>query len=159
MMSEEGREFVITYLLRDEFFGELAVLTDEPRSADAISVGPATLFSMSQERFNHCLGLPTFSKVVMTILARRLYTSSCKFSELILYNIYRNVLNILKDLATTQDIDGRKIQVIEKRPTHQEIAALVGSSREVITRTLKELQRNKCIKIEGRRVILLPREI
>ena len=157
MMSEEGREFVITYLRQGEFFGELAVLTDEPRSADAISVEPTTLLSMSQESFQQCLGLPNFSKVVMTVLARRLYTSSSKFSDLVLYNVYRNVLSILKELSTPQVIDGRKVEVIEKRPTHQEIAALVGSSREVITRTLKELQRNECIQIEGRRVILLPR--
>ena len=152
--SQEGRELLITYAGEGEFFGELSVLTGQRRSATVTVTEALTVQVMSKADFLVCLARPDFSRVFMTALAWRLHESSERFSDLVLYNIYRNVLETLRRLAQPIMIDGVERLVIENRPTHQEIAALLGSSREVITRTLRHLQRDGLLHIEGKRVVI-----
>ena len=109
---------------------------------------------MSRESFDACLEFPAFSRFVTRQLALRLLDSSNRFSELILYDLYHNVAQLLKSIATPAEVNGEQCLVIDERPTHQELAAMVGSSREVITRILKNLQVDRCITVEGRRVII-----
>ena len=152
--NTDGRELLITYLFAGHLFGELSLLTGNPRSADAISASPTKMYVLSREDFNQCLKLPIFAKSMLTYLAQRLSESSSRFSDLVLYNINHNVLCTLKSLAEPSFYDGKRCLIIEERPTHQEIAALVGSSREVITRTLKDLQTGDKILMKGRKVII-----
>ena len=152
--SSEGRELLITYLFAGHLFGELSLLTGNPRSADAISASPTTLYVLNSKNFNQCLKLPHFAKAMLTYLAQRLSRTSSRFSDLVLCSISHNVLCTLKSLAEPSLYDGQNCLIIDQRPTHQEIAALVGSSREVITRTLKELQTCDKILMQGRTVII-----
>ena len=154
LMSKEGRELLITYFSEGDFFGELSVLTGQPRSADAFCVEDCTLYSMSSKLFYDCFQFPEFPRLMMCALAKRLVISSEKFSDLVLYDLYRNVAYALHGLAEEVTEEGRVKYIIYDRPTHQEIAAMVGSSREVITRTLKHLQRNKCIEINRKQIII-----
>ena len=153
-MSDEGRELSYTQLQAGEFFGELALLASTQRSADAVAVEQTEVYVMSRESFDACLEFPAFSRFVIRQLALRLLDSSNRFSELILYDLYHNVAQLLKSIATPAEVNGEQCLVIDERPTHQELAAMVGSSREVITRVLKNLQIDRCITVEGRRVII-----
>jgi len=153
-ISDEGRELLITYISSGELLGELSVLTGAPRSADANAVDDVRLHSMSAERFAQCIQRPHVAHALMTCLAWRLHESSERLSDLVLYNVYRNVLETLRNLAEPRPYLGATRLVVETRPTHQEIAALVGSSREVITRTLRHLQSDGKISVEGRRVVI-----
>jgi len=152
--SQEGRELLITYAGEGEFFGELSVLTGQTRIATVTVVEELAVQVMSKAGFLACLTRPDFSRVFMTALAWRLHESSERFSDLVLYNVYRNVLETLRRLAQPVMIDGVEQLVVETRPTHQEIAALLGSSREVITRTLSYLQRDGLLHVEGKRVVI-----
>lgn len=153
-ISDEGRELLITYLSSGDLLGELSVLTGAPRSADATAIDELTLHSMSADRFMQCIQRPRIAHALMTCIAWRLHDSSERLSDLVLYNVYRNVLETLRHLAEPRLYQGATRLVVESRPTHQEIAALVGSSREVITRTLRHLQSDGKIAIEGRRVVI-----
>lgn len=153
-VSEEGRELLITYAEEGEFFGELSVLTGQVRSATVTAVEDLIVQVMTKQSFIECLSSPSFSRVFMTALAWRLHDSSERFAGLVFYNIYRNVLEVLRRLAHPVVIDGIEQLVVENRPTHQEIAALLGSSREVITRTLRHLQRDGLLRLEGKRVFI-----
>lgn len=152
-ISEEGRELLITYLGEGDFFGELSLLTGQTRSADVRATEDLIVQVMKKDSFLTCLKSSSFSYTFMTALAWRLHDSSERFSDLVLYNIYRNVLETLRQLAQPVMLNGIEQLVVENRPTHQEIAALVGSSREVITRTLRHLQRDGLLRVEGKRVI------
>ena len=154
-VSEEGRELLIAYLGAGDFFGELSILTGEHKSADIIAIDPLKVQVLSKESLSTLLGSIEISRAMMTALARRLHDSSERLADLVLYNVYRNVYETLRGLAERQLLDGVERLVIAQRPTHQEIAALLGSSREVITRTLKHLQRDGLIELSGRRVIIL----
>jgi CRP/FNR family transcriptional regulator, cyclic AMP receptor protein len=153
--NADGRELLITYLYPGKFFGEISLLTGNHRSTDAISGGPTILYVLNRENFNQCLKLPKFAKLMLTYLANRLSESSARLSDLVLYSVSDNVLYTLQSLAKPSLYNGKKCLLIEERPTHQQIAALVGSSREVITRTLRDLQNQQKIIMEGKRVILL----
>ena len=153
-ISDEGRELLITYLGPGELLGELSLLTGAPRSADASAVDQVQLHSMRAEGLERCLQRPPVAHALMTTLAWRLHDSSERLSDLVLYNVYRNVLETLRNLAEPRPYQGVTRLVLESRPTHQEIAALVGSSREVITRTLRHLQSDGKIAMDGRRVVI-----
>ena len=154
-VSEEGRELLISYLIARDFFGELSVLTGQSRTADVTAVQDLEVSVMKRDDFLDCLRLTSFSQTMMTALAWRLYSSSERFSGLVLYNLSHNVLETLRGLAEPQLVEGEERLVVENRPTHQEIAALLGSSREVITRTLRHLQREGQLLVEGKRVIIM----
>jgi CRP/FNR family cyclic AMP-dependent transcriptional regulator len=153
-ISDEGRELLITYLSSGDLLGELSVLTGAPRSADTLAIDAVTLHSMSIDHFMRCIQRPRIAHALMTCIAWRLHDSSERLSDLVLYNVYRNVLETLRHLAEPRPYQGITRLIVENRPTHQEIAALVGSSREVITRTLRHLQSDGKIAIEGRRVVI-----
>ena len=153
--SEEGKELLITYLKKGDFFGELSVLTGSVRTADVVAQGHVEVSVMSSEGFEECLQRPEFSRLFMTALAWRLHDSSERLSDLVLYNVYRNVLETLRSLAEEKEHQGSKRLVVQARPTHQEIAALVGSSREVITRTLRHLQLDGRIEVKGKQIVIL----
>jgi CRP-like cAMP-binding protein len=153
--SEEGKELLITYLKKGDFFGELSVLTGEMRTADVVAQDRVVVSLMNAEGFKACLSDPEFSRLFMTALAWRLHDSSERLSDLVLYNVYRNVLETLRSLAQEEEHGEGKRLVVKARPTHQEIAALVGSSREVITRTLRHLQLDGRIEVKGKQVVIL----
>ncbi|MEE2644329.1 MAG: Crp/Fnr family transcriptional regulator [Myxococcota bacterium] len=153
-VSDEGRELSYTQLHVGDFFGEIAILTRSTRSANACALEDSVLYTMSREGFDECLNMKSFTMLILKNLARRLSSSSTHFSSLILYDLYHNVAHVLKSISTPTEINGERCFVVDERPTHQELATMVGSSREVVTRTLRNLQVDRCITMEGRRVII-----
>ena len=160
LVSDEGKEVVITHFGAGEFFGEIALLTGEPRSADVVAVESSVLYVLTQEDFNnHILENTGLSRALLQELAIRLKDSSEKIGDLVLFDVYRRVARTLKNIAEEKEVDGDTIHVIAKRPTHQELAAMVGTSREMVTRALKGLEEDGCIAAEGKeiKIFRLPR--
>lgn len=85
--------------------------------------------------------IPGFAFAMLEALAERLRAATAKIGHLALYDVYERVAKTLITLATQGEINGQLLWVVEKRPTHQELAAMVGTSREMVTRALKGLSR------------------
>jgi CRP/FNR family cyclic AMP-dependent transcriptional regulator len=153
--SSDGREFVLTHLQQGEFVGEISLLTGEDRSADVSALEECTLLILTREDFlRHTESFTGLSHALLRELALRLRTSSLRLGQLALLDVYRRVATTLRGLAEPEEIDGRKIYVLQHRPTHQELSAMVGTSREMVTRALKGLEEDGHIKIEGKRIEL-----
>ena len=153
LVSTEGKEIVINNLSKGDFFGEIALLTGEDRSANVVAVSNCTLYVLSETDFKqHIINNSGLSLAMMRELALRLRGAVAKIGDLALYDVYRRVARTLKSLAELKVVDEEEVLIIEERPTHQELASMVGTSREMVTRALKGLEEDGCVVIEDKRI-------
>ena len=160
LIGTDGKEAILSYLNEGDVFGELALITGEPRSADVVALADCTYFTLSKEHFEkHVQQHSGLVRALLTSLALRLRAASQKIGDLVLFDVYRRVARVLKSLGKAEQTAEGTRHVIEARPTHQELASMVGTSREMVTRALKGLEEDRCITIEGKRITVfkLPR--
>lgn len=153
--DDNGREIVLNVQGPFDYFGELALIDRAPRSASAVTTEPTQLAYVSQPAFQRCLlDEPAIAVKLITSLSGRVRVLTHLVKDLALHNVRERVVHVLGKLAVEQ---GEKL-VILQRLTHQEIADMVGASREMVSRTMKELATDGCIDT-GRKAITIERKL
>jgi CRP/FNR family cyclic AMP-dependent transcriptional regulator len=152
MMSDaEGKEVILTILGPGEFFGEMGLIDDEPRSATVVTIEPCELLSIAKRDFKKCLAENfEMAMAVMRNLVRRLREADRKIGSLALLDVYGRVARLLLDMSET--VDGEK--VVTKRLPKQDIAKMIGASREMVSRVMKDLQTGGFIEVRGSTIVL-----
>ncbi len=151
MSDDEGREVILAILSQGEFFGEMGLLDDAPRSATVIAIEPCELLMISkadfkkclQENFDICMG-------VMRGLVKRLREADKKIGSLALMDVYGRVARLLMEMAEL--IDGQR--VVTKKLPKQDIAKMIGASREMVSRVMKDLQTSGYIEVRAGSIFL-----
>ena len=151
MSDDEGREVILAILGANEFFGEMGLLDDSPRSASVVALEPCELLSLSKRDFKKCL-LDNFelSMTVMRGLVKRLREADGKIGSLALMDVYGRVARLLLEMS--EIVDGRK--VVTKKLAKQDIAKMIGASREMVSRVMKDLQSGGVIEVRGSAIYL-----
>ena len=152
MMSDsDGKEVILSILGPGEFFGEMGLIDDEPRSASVVTIEPCELLSISKRDFKKCLVENSeMSMAVMRGLVRRLREADRKIGSLALLDVYGRVARLLLDMA--ENVNGEK--VVTKRLPKQDIAKMIGASREMVSRVMKDLQMGGYIEMRGSMIVL-----
>jgi CRP/FNR family cyclic AMP-dependent transcriptional regulator len=151
MSDDEGREVILAILGSNEFFGEMGLLDDSPRSATVIALETCELLTLSKRDFKKCLSENfDLSMTVMRGLVRRLREADKKIGSLALMDVYGRVARLLLEMAET--IDGQK--VVMKKLAKQDIAKMIGASREMVSRVMKDLQAGGYIEVRGSSIFL-----
>jgi len=152
MMSDaDGKEVILTILGPGEFFGEMGLIDDAPRSASVIAIEPCELLAITRRDFRKCLAENVeMSMAVMRGLVRRLREADRKIGSLALLDVYGRVARLLLDMAET--VDGQKM--VTKRLPKQDIAKMIGASREMVSRVMKDLQVGGFIEMRGSTIVL-----
>ena len=152
MMSDaEGKEVILSILGPGEFFGEMGLIDDEPRSATVVTIEPCELLSIAKRDFKKSLADNfDMSMAVMRGLVRRLREADRKIGSLALLDVYGRVARLLLDMA--ENVDGEK--VVTKRLPKQDIAKMIGASREMVSRVMKDLQTGGYIEMRGSTIVL-----
>ena len=149
--DEDGREIILKILGPGDFFGEMSLIDSQPRSASVAALDPSTFKVLSRQAFEHCLErAPRIGTLVMQALAKRLRDADRKISTLALMDVYGRVANTLLELAIN---DGGKLIVGEKL-SQQDIANMVGASREMVNRILKDLSERGYITVESKTITI-----
>jgi len=150
-ITSTGKERIIGVLGRGEVIGEMALFDDEPRSADAVSLEDTVLIRIPKQDF---LGLleekPHLAVRFLGVLASRLRRMNEKLEELTFLTARRRVARLLLEIAEETTSQGSQTAVAHLKLTQEEMAALVGTSRETVSRLLSELQELGVISIEER---------
>ncbi len=135
--DEDGREVILTIIGQGDVFGEMGVLDEEPRSATVTAVAASDLVVIPQADFRQIMA-HNFEVClrVMCNMARRLRAADRKIESLALMDVYGRVARLLLDMAET--VDGRS--VVRKKISKQDIARMIGASREMVSRVMKDLQ-------------------
>jgi CRP/FNR family transcriptional regulator, cyclic AMP receptor protein len=152
MMSDsEGKEVILSILGPGEFFGEMGLIDEEPRSASVVTMEPCELLSVAKRDFNKCLAENfEMAMAVMRGLVRRLREADRKIGSLALLDVYGRVARLLLDMA--ENVNGEKVVV--KRLPKQDIAKMIGASREMVSRVMKDLQMGGYIEMRGSQIVL-----
>jgi CRP/FNR family cyclic AMP-dependent transcriptional regulator len=155
ILGDNGREVILNLLKAGDFFGEMALLDDQPRSANVVAAEDSTVLILKRDAFaEHIKKSPATALNMMAELARRLRRADELISNLALLDVYARVAHILIDLAKR---DGEEVEegiLIRERPTQQDIASMIGTSRETVSRVLSEFQRRGFVEMRGRDILL-----
>ena len=147
LIGEDGREVILSVLGPGEFFGEMALIDDEPRSAHVIAMEDSSLLVLRREEFQGILRQsPGIAVALLRELSRRLRRVDEKVGSLVLLDVNGRVAQLLLDLAD-EEKDGSRIT---RRLTHHTIAQMIGSSRETVSRTMRELVDKGLIHVSRR---------
>ena len=149
--EKNGNEAILNIQGRGEFFGEMALLDDAPRSASVMTMEPTRLSIMTKAAFRDCLAAhPDLAYDLIRMLTQRVRTLTENVRNLALLDVYGRVARTLLHLAT---LSGNKL-IVEQKLTHQEIANMVGASREMVSRILKDLANKGYITVARRRITI-----
>ncbi len=152
-LSEDGREKILDFLDTGAFVGEMALLERAPRSASVKTLTPVRVLALSRGDF---MGLirksPDLAMAVIQELSRRLRTVNDQASALSFQRVKDRTRGLLERLARDPHGDGS----LRCTPalTHQQIADMIGTSRETVTRVVKELKSTGWLAQEGKRYLV-----
>lgn len=154
-IGPDGKEVILSVLGGGEFFGEMSLLDHEPRSATVVTMEKTEMMLLRRKDFLNLLenNKEILSKLLAT-LSSRLRHANAQIKSLALLDVLGRIARLFLDLA---DKHGRKLldgSVVFRRPTHQEIASMVGTSRETVSRMIGDLSRDGYIKISGKDIII-----
>ena len=150
--DEEGREVILSLLGPGELFGEMGVLDDHPRSATVLAVETSEVVMIGQAEFKRCLAEnPNVSLFIMRNLTKRLRVADRTIESLALLDVYGRVARLLLESAET--VDGRK--VVTHKISKQDIAKMIGASREMVSRVMRDLTAQGLIHEQDGQLILV----
>ncbi len=135
--DSEGKEVILAVLGSGEFIGEMSLIDDAPRSASVITLEPCEFMAVSKEAFKAMLvQSPEVAMNVMRGLVRRLREADKKIETLALLDVYGRVARVLLDFS--EDVGGERM--VKNKLPRQEIAKMIGASREMVSRVMKGLE-------------------
>jgi len=159
LFSKDGREIILCTLGSNEFFGEMSLIDGLPRSATVIALENTNLIFLKRNDFIEVLkGHPEMMLSIMKEMSRRIRKADERIGSLSVLSVYGRVARVLLELARES---GKKVPmgyIIEKKPTHNEIASMAGTTRETVTRIINDLIRRGYIAIEGKSIIIYGKE-
>jgi CRP-like cAMP-binding protein len=149
-LSEDGREKILDFLEAGSFVGEMALLERGPRSASVKTLSPVRVLALSRTDFIALLRKsPDLALAVIQELSRRLRSVNEQASSLSFQRVKERTMGLLERLAKDPAADGERL--VTPSLTHQQIADMVGTSRETVTRVVKDLKESGWLRQEGKR--------
>jgi len=156
LISEDGREIILEIFQEHDFFGEMALLDSEPRSATVIAMEETELLMLRRPEFLDLIRrIPEIATKLLSEMTSRLRRADRKIESLALLNVTGRIAGTLLQLAEQNGESTKEGTIVRNRPTHQELANMSGTTRETVTRVLKRLERDGYIASLGRDLLIL----
>lgn len=155
-ITEDGREKTLCIMQPGDFFGEMAIFDNLPRSATAEVIDDGAIVStVSKRDFERTLiDHPSIAVQIIRDLTRRIRLVNQQVEDLAFKDVHERVASTLNHLSKSEGRPiGAKI-LINLKMTHQDLANMVGSSRETVTRALNRLQDEGVISIAHQQITI-----
>ena len=136
--DSRGREVILATLAQGDYLGEMSIIDNEPHSATVRAEVQTDVLMLGRAEFARCLTEnASMSLVVMRGLVKRLRHADRKIESLALLDVYGRVAHALLDFAVA-DAQGQLL--IKDKISRQDLAKMVGASREMVSRVMKDLE-------------------
>lgn len=156
--TRDGREVVFSRLTEGAYLGELAALTDRPRTLSVVARGPSRVMILHQSSFTALIdGNSVLRWRILRDLAARIAMLTDRCLQLTTMSVEQRVHSYLLRYAMERGSLG-KGHVLRDAPTHAEIAASIGATREMVSRTLSRLTADGVIRSARQRIEILDPE-
>ena len=153
-MSEDGREKILEMFGPGDFFGDMSLFDREPRSASIKTTKACVLMALSRHDFLELLRQnPDVSMQVIQELSRRLRDADEQIRALLFERVEGRTRQLLVRMARETMAD-RPDRLATPAITHQQLADLVGTSRETVTRVIKELKEEGWLEQVGKQYLV-----
>ncbi len=155
-LSKDGREVILAMLNEGEFFGELALLDGESRSANVIALEETEVLTLNREDFLVVLqDYPQIAIQLLKEMAHRLRKSDRQIASLSLSDAEKRIALCIIRFADEQGVIRRGQVSIPRVPIQQDIANMAGTSRETVSRAINLLEKEHFIQRQGRELLIL----
>lgn len=153
-ITEDGRAIGLRMLQPGDFFGEIAVINGSLRSASVVALTPVLVALLPRATALHLFAhSPSVANQMLKFLAEKVQRDSEFRALLSIHNTSRRIYTFL-DLMKKKEEDG-DVHVVENLPTHQDIANMINTSRETVTRTLLTLVQQGIIQKGTHKLIII----
>jgi len=154
--SDDEREVILTILSDSDFFGEMAILDGQNRSANVTAIEDTELFLIQRSDFLDLLyNHPEVSISLLQELTKRLRGADMKIKSLSLKDAEGKVATVILQLADDLGKIKQGVVEIDKLPFQQDLANMAGTSRETISRTLHTFAKKGLIELEGTKLRII----
>ena len=158
-ISDEGREVILSILVDGDFFGEMAILDGQTRSANAVTLEETKMMLLRRDNFLQILHkYPQVAINLLKELAHRLRRSDAQIKSLSLQNALGRVGSTLLRIADDSGIIKHGRVEVSHLPPQQDLANMAGTSRETISRVIKSLNQLGYVEKQGSKLIILDYE-
>lgn len=151
LQDPRGREIILVVLGDEDFFGEMALLDGQARSASAQAVADTRAFTITHEDFYHFLeeGKPAVALKLLRFLSQRLRKADEIIENLALLSVKGRLARLLYSWGSKdgRELDGRTVFRLPMPKT--QIAQMLGTSRETVSRMMSELRDEGHVELEG----------
>ena len=157
--SSDGRENLLAILGPGQMFGELSLFDPGPRSATVTAVTDTVLLSLANEDMLTWLtGRPEVARGLLLQLGQRLRRSNDTLADLVFSDVPGRVAKALLDLSTRFGVPSEEGVRVVHDLTQEELAQLVGASRETVNKALADFAGRGWLRLEQRSVVILDLE-
>ena len=165
MTGIDGRETILSFLERGDFFGEMSLIDGEPRSASVRTVTDAKLLVIHRESFLSLLRkTPEIAMALMGELCKRLRKANRQIGSLWTMSVSGRVAGTLLNLMQERGVrihtdNGNMVTVIHNRPTQQQLSDMSGTTRETVSRICSLLVRTNAIAMTGKDIVIFDEDV
>ena len=148
-----GREVILATLQPGDYIGEMSLIDNEPHSATVRAEVQTDMLTLGRAEFARCLPEnSSMSYAIMKGLVQRLRQADRKIESLALMDVYGRVARSLLEFALP---DREGLLTIRERISRQDIAKMVGASREMVSRVMKDLEERGVIETQDNGSVIL----
>ncbi|HSA49169.1 Crp/Fnr family transcriptional regulator [Yinghuangia sp. ASG 101] len=154
--SNDGRENMLAVLGPSEMFGELSLFDPGPRTATATALTDVRLLGLGHQDLQPWLnGRPKVALSLLRAIARRLRRTNESLADLVFSDVPGRVAKALLDLSRRFGVPAEEGIHVAHDLTQEELAQLVGASRETVNKALADFASRGWLRLEARAVVLL----
>lgn len=154
--APNGKEVTFDILEPGEVFGELDVLEDAPRSTSAETLDDAVICVIPRKDFDHYLAMhPTVMFKLTKLIGLRLKKIQSRVEDLVFRDVPARLAHLLLELSKSDGVAENQGIRLKVKLTHQEMANLIGCSRETVSATMGQFRDDGLIEMDGRTITLV----
>ena len=155
--ANQSRDIILAILREGDFFGEMALLQNEKvRSASAVAIEKSTLCVLRKDFFNQLVkSKPDILLHILETTLDRLRDANRLISNLTINDARKRVARILIRLTEQHGVNSVQGLLINLKLTHQQLADMIGTARETVTKVLLELQQENVILINKKKILVI----
>jgi CRP/FNR family transcriptional regulator len=150
-LSPQGRQYIVRILQEDDTFAEVPAFDGSTNPVNVEALESCCVWVIDGEMLRGMISShPQFAQKVLRNFGKMLRGMVHKVSEMAFYQVTHRLARLIAEMSEEKSVP---------HWTQEQLAARLGTVREVVARSLKELERSGAIKIEGRRIQIVDKEI
>ena len=154
--APSGKEVTFDILEPGEVFGELDAMEEAPRSTSAEALDDALICVIPRKDFNQYLAMhPTVTIKLTKLIGLRIKKIQSRVEDLVFRDVPARLAHLLSELSKTEGVADKQGIRLKVKLTHQEMANLIGCSRETVSTTMGLFRDDGLIQMDGRTITIV----